>query len=108
MGEQNTYGALAGRAPAGPVTFARVSTDDRAGRIRAYVAEGRLTDDPLATFGSCAVAEVAGLQKLLRYICQQGFEHHVAINLSQCAWAVGEAFGNYLGWETWLHGQQND
>ena len=29
LGEQNTYGALAGRTPSGPVTFARVSTDDR-------------------------------------------------------------------------------
>ena len=32
LGEQNTYGALAGRTPSGPVTFARISTDDRNGR----------------------------------------------------------------------------
>ena len=47
LGEENTYGALAGRTPAGPVTFARISTDDRNGRIAAYVGEGRFTDDPL-------------------------------------------------------------
>ena len=29
LGEENTYGALAGRTPAGPVTFGRVTTDDR-------------------------------------------------------------------------------
>ena len=27
LGEENTYGAVAGRTPAGPVTFARISTD---------------------------------------------------------------------------------
>ena len=47
LGEQNTYGALAGRTPSGPVTFGRISTDDRHGRIAAYVGEGRFTDDPL-------------------------------------------------------------
>ena len=56
-----TYGALAGRTPSGPVTFARVSTDDRAGRIAAYVGEGRFTDDPLKTFGTRAVVEVPGV-----------------------------------------------
>src|SRR5512134_3576997 len=41
LGEQNTFGALAGRTPGGgPVTFARVSTDDRNGRIMAYVGRG--------------------------------------------------------------------
>ncbi|RIK41344.1 MAG: fucose isomerase, partial [Chloroflexi bacterium] len=34
LGEENTYGAMAGRTPAGPVTFARVSTDDVHGAIR--------------------------------------------------------------------------
>ena len=58
LGEQNTYGALAGRTPQGPVTFGRVSTDDREGCIRAYVGEGQFTDDPLATFGTRAVVQV--------------------------------------------------
>ena len=40
LGEQNTWGALAGRTPIGPVTFGRLSTDDRNGRIAAYVGEG--------------------------------------------------------------------
>jgi L-fucose isomerase-like protein len=37
LGEENTYGALSGRTPAGPLTFGRVSTDDQTGRIRGYV-----------------------------------------------------------------------
>lgn len=59
LGEENTYGALAGRTPGGgPVTFARVSTDDRHGKIVSYVGEGWLTGDPLETFGTKAVVEV--------------------------------------------------
>ena len=41
-------------------------------------AAGRFTDDPLETFGGAGVVEIPGLQKLLRYICENGFEHHVA------------------------------
>src|SRR5580700_61632 len=61
LGEANTVGALAGRTPAGPVTFGRVSTDDLTGRIRAYVGDGRFTDDPLDTFGTKAVVKVPRL-----------------------------------------------
>ncbi len=106
LGVENTYGALEGRAPAGPVTFARISTDERAGLVRAYVGEGKLTDDPLLTFGSRAVVEVPNLQQLMRHICKKGFEHHVAINPSECADALSEAFDNYLGWETYRHSPQ--
>ena len=58
LGEENTVGALAGRTPAGPVTFGRVSTDDLSGKIRAYVGNGLFTDDPLDTFGTKAVVKV--------------------------------------------------
>ena len=66
LGEENTWGAINGRTPAGPCTFARIATDDPQGRIRAYVGEGRFTDDPLDTFGCRAVVEVPGLQGLMR------------------------------------------
>jgi L-fucose isomerase-like protein len=103
LGTEKTYGTLSGRAVAGPVTFARVTTDDRHGRIRTYVGEGRLTDDPLDTFGSRAVAEIPGLQGLLRYVCKNGFEHHAAMNPSQCAGVLAEAFETYMGWEVYYH-----
>jgi hypothetical protein len=41
---------------------------------------------------------------LLRYVCQQGFEHHVVMTQSKSAAALVEAFGNYLGWDTHFHG----
>ncbi len=103
LGERNTYGAVAGRVPPGPVTFARITTDDVKGEIRTYVGEGEFTADPLDTFGSRAVVHVSGLQKLMQYICKSGFEHHAAMNGSLSAEILEEAFGNYLGWNIYRH-----
>jgi L-fucose isomerase-like protein len=103
LGEQNTYGAVAGRVPAGQVTFSRITTDDLNGLVRAYVGEGELTDDPLDTFGSRAVVHVPNLQKVLQYICKNGFEHHVAMTGSHVADIVAEAFDNYFGWDVYHH-----
>jgi L-fucose isomerase-like protein len=104
LGIEETYGALDGRSPAGPLTFGRITTHDEGGVIRAYVGEGQLTDDPLETFGTRAVAVVPRLEQLMHYVCKHGFEHHVAITRSQSAAALEEAFSNYLGWETYRHG----
>jgi L-fucose isomerase-like protein len=62
-----------------------------------------LTDDPLKTFGGYGVVQVPNLQGLLHYICEHGFEHHVAVNLSQTADAVNEAMQKYLGWDVYFH-----
>ncbi len=103
LGLGNTYGALEGRAPAAPLTFGRLTTIDTTGCIRAYVGEGELTNDPLDTFGNRAVARIPKLQELMRYICRQGFEHHVAMTCSKTAPVLAEALGNYLGWEVYQH-----
>jgi L-fucose isomerase-like protein len=103
LGVENTYGTVVGRTPAGPVTFARVSTDDMLGMIRTYVGEGNFTNDPLDTFGSRAVVEVPGLQRLMKYICKNGFEHHVAMSASLCADTLAEAFETYFGWDVYHH-----
>ena len=71
--------------------------------IRAYVGEGELTDDPLDTFGGRGVVEIPNFQDLLRFICDNGYEHHVAVNRSQVAAAVNEALGKYLGWDVYYH-----
>jgi L-fucose isomerase-like protein len=103
VGKENTYGTIVGRIRPEPFTFCRVSTDDFSGKIAAYVGQGNLTDDPLQTFGGFGVAHIPGLQKLLAHLCAQGFEHHVAINLSQTAAAIAEAFEKYLGWSVYYH-----
>lgn len=103
VGKENTYGTIVGRVKAAGFTYLRVSTDDAAGKIRAYIGEGELTNDPLKTFGGYGVVRIPNFQKLLRYICQNGFEHHVAINPTRISAGVKEALGNYLGWDIYLH-----
>lgn len=98
-----TYGALDGRTPAGPLTYARLMTDDVLGVVRAYVGEGRLTDDELVTFGTRAVAHVPNLQELMHFICKNGFEHHVVMNASRTSSILAEAFETYLGWDVYYH-----
>jgi L-fucose isomerase-like protein len=103
VGKLNTFGTCVGRVKAGPMTFARFSTDDLTGRIRGYLGEGEFTGDPLDTFGGAGVVRIARMQELLRYICDNGFEHHVAANLSSCAGAVYEAVTRYMGWDVYWH-----
>jgi L-fucose isomerase-like protein len=103
VGKENTHGTLDGTVKAGDMSFARFSTLDLEGRIAGYVGQGRFTDDPLTTFGGAGVCEIPNLQKLLHYICENGFEHHVAANFSHTADAVYEAASKYLGWHMHRH-----
>ena len=106
VGKENTYGTIVGRLKSGPVTYCRVSTDDFNGQVSVYLGEGELTSDQVKTFGGYGVIHIPHFQKLLRYICENGFEHHVAVNLSSSAAAVKEAMGNYLGWNIYHHGAE--
>ena len=85
-----------------------ITTADTEGKIRAYVGEGLLTNDELKTFGNRAVANVPKLQKLMRHVCSQGFEHHVVMTQSHSAAILKEAFSNYFGWEVYEHEAPND
>lgn len=103
VGVENTFGALDGRTPAMPLTYGRISTDDPQGIIKAYIGEGDLTNDPLETFGNRAVAKIPNLQDLMKYICKNGFEHHVVMNASKTGEILEEALGNYMGWQVYKH-----
>ncbi|MGA2039349.1 MAG: L-fucose/L-arabinose isomerase family protein [Bryobacteraceae bacterium] len=103
VGRDNTYGTCVGLVKPGPMSYARFSTIDHEGIIAGYVGEGEFTDDSLDTFGGAGVVRIPHLQKLLRYICENGFEHHVAANLASVAPAVHEATANYLGWSVISH-----
>ncbi len=103
VGKENTYGTCVGLVKPGPMSFARFSTNDREGAIHGYVGEGEFTDDPLDTFGGAGVVRIPKLQELLRYICERGFEHHVAANLAPVGAAVHEAATRYLGWKVYQH-----
>jgi L-fucose isomerase-like protein len=103
VGRDNSYGTCAGRIKPGPMTYARFSTDDFSGAVTGYVGEGVFTDDPIDTFGGFGVVKINGMQELLHYICENGFEHHTAANLSSVAAIVHEATTNYLDWDIYWH-----
>lgn len=92
-------------------TDLRISSADRQvlrrlaarGAIRVYLGEGQLTDDPLDTFGGFGVIEIPDFQGLLKHICENGYEHDVAMNRSQVAAAVNEALAKNMGWEVYYH-----
>ena len=103
VGKDNTFGTCVGRVKSGPMSFARFSTNDRAGKISGYVGEGEFTNDSLQTFGGAGVVRIPEMQKLLRYICENGFEHHVAANFSTTAGMVYEGTTKYLNWDVHYH-----
>jgi L-fucose isomerase-like protein len=103
VGKLNTFGTCVGRVKSGAMTFARFSTNDRKGTICGYTGEGQFTDDPLKTFGGAGVVQIQHMQDLLRYICENGFEHHVAANFATVADMVQEATTKYLGWDVKRH-----
>lgn len=103
--KEQTYGTCYGTIPEGPVTLSRLATDDTMGRIVAYIAEGEITRDRVETFGGIGIVKVEDLQELLAFLCENGFEHHVAINLSHVGEILAEAFDKYLGFDTYWHNE---
>jgi len=103
VSKEKAYGTCYGIIPPGEVTLARLSTNDEEGNLISYIAEGEITSDRVNTFGGVGVAKIEDLQSLLSYICTNGFEHHVAISLSQSGDILSEAFENYLGIEAYYH-----
>ena len=83
--------------------FMKVSTDDFAGKIRMYMGEATVTDDQFNMPGGIGVLKIGNLQKLLDYICMNGYEHHVAFNYSRNTSVFTEACGKYLGWDVYNH-----
>ncbi|RPI43665.1 MAG: fucose isomerase [Bacteroidetes bacterium] len=103
LGQENTFGAVKGKVAPGDMTFFRISTDDPKGIIRSYLGEGEITDDPYGMDGGIAVCRVPNLQALMKFVCRNGFEHHVGMVRGHVADILEEAIGNYLGWDLYKH-----
>lgn len=106
LGSENTFGAVKGKVAPGDMTYYRISTDDRKGIIKSYLGQGVFTKDPYPMDGGIAVCKIPNLQRLMKYICKNGFEHHVAMVRGHVAEIVEEATGNYLGWDIYHHKQE--
>lgn len=103
VGAEKCFGAVKGKVQPGPMTYFRLSTDDRRGVIKTYVGEGDFTSDPFGMDGGIAVTEVPRLRDLLTVISRNGFEHHVAMVRGHHAAVVDEAVSRYLGWQHYTH-----
>ncbi len=103
LGQEDTFGAVKGKVAPGKMTYFRISTDDTKGVIKAYLGEGKITDDPYGMDGGIAVCEIPNLQTLMKFMCKNGFEHHVGMVRGHVADILEEAIGNYLGWEVYKH-----
>lgn len=103
LGHEDTFGAVKGKVVAGKMTYFRLSTDDTKGTIKAYSGEGTITDDPYGMDGGIAVCAIPNLQNLMKYMCKNGFEHHVAMVRGHVSGILEEAIGNYMGWDLYIH-----
>ena len=103
LGKFNTFGAVYGKVTKGDFTFFRISTDDTKGVIKAYLGTGEITDDPYGMDGCIAVTKVDNLQILMKHICKNGFEHHVAMVRNDVKNILNEAIEGYLGWNLYVH-----
>lgn len=104
IGREKCFGAVKGKVKPGPMTYFRLSTDDRRGMVKCYLGQGEFTDHPFAMDGGIAVSRVPELRKLMRFVTQNGFEHHVAMVRGHHADVVNEAVTRYLGWPMYHHG----
>ena len=103
LGKVNTFGAVYSKVTKGDFTFFRISTDDTKGTIKAYLGTGEITDDPYGMDGCIAVTKVDNLQILMKHICRNGFEHHVAMVRNDVKDILNEAIEGYLGWNLYVH-----
>ncbi len=103
LGQEDTFGAVKGKVAPGDMTYFRISTDDPKGIVKSYLGEGVITDDPYGMDGGIAICKIPNLQGLMKYMCKNGFEHHVGMVRGHVADILEEAIGNYLGWEIYKH-----
>lgn len=99
VGEGNAYGPVEGRIQPMPFTFGSCMTEE--GSIKAYLGEGKFTEDgiPDDYFGCGGVAEIEGLQDVLQTIGYQGHRHHVSVTPDHIMEPVVEAFTRYLDYD---------
>jgi len=103
LGADKCFGACKGQAAPGPMTYAKITTDDRRGVLKLYTGEGEFTPESLPTKGGLAACHVPGLQDLMRHVAKNGYEHHVCFVRGHYAAALAEAFEVYLGAEVYYH-----
>lgn len=99
FGEGSGVGVNKGEMLTDTITFGSVRTEN--GKIKAFVADARFTDDEIAPefFGSGKVIEKEGIYDLSNYMAKNGYKHHLCITYNDYKACIKEAFETYLGFE---------
>lgn len=102
LGSGKSYGCNQGRIRPMDFTFGSLMTDE--GKIKAYLGQGRITDDPIPAnfFGVAGVAEIDHLQDVLLHVVHSGQRHHVSITPGCVQEPLREAMSKYLDFEVSL------
>ena len=95
----------AGRARAGRADDAMRASRPMTGRAGSGPMSARASSPTIRSRPSAAGrwSRCPACKQLMRYICKNGFEHHVAMNASHTAAILAEAFETYLGWNVYCH-----
>ncbi len=95
-GEGTGVGIVNGKVKSGKVTVASTKTED--GKIYGFSTDGKLTEDEFDKefFGVGVVFEGNNLENIFRYMCENGYKHHVAIAQGEWSGCVREALAKYL------------
>lgn len=101
--KETAFGSIFGALKTQKVTYCRVTTNDCNGSLKAYYGEGNILNEKVKTFGGYGIAKIPEFQKLMKYICNNGFEHHVAVTQGSFGKAIDEAFNVYLGYDNYYH-----
>lgn len=98
FGEGSGVGINKAKIAKNRVTVGSFKTED--GEMCSFVTEGDLTDDFVGEgfFGCGVVFKKDNIEKMLEYMCRNGYRHHVAITKGNWGDAVREAFETYLGY----------
>ncbi|HUW31826.1 MAG TPA: hypothetical protein VM223_09460 [Planctomycetota bacterium] len=104
VGPGRAFGCNTGRIAPTEMTYGSMLTAD--GRLKFYLGQGRITDDPIPAdfFGCAGVAEIDNLQCVLQQVGYMGHRHHVSLTPGHVAAPVAEAFTKYLGYDTAMMG----
>jgi len=99
VGEGRSFGCNEGRLMPMDFTFTSLMTE--AGRVKMYLGEAKITDDPIPPdfFGVAGVAHIPHLQDVLLHIGLHGHRHHVSITPGRVQRPLKEALGHYLDFD---------
>jgi len=99
VGREKAMGVVEFVMQDGPVTLCR-ATQDNAGCFKVALAQGAVEPNVAQTFGAYGWVRIPNFQRFYRGVLVRHFPHHVGMNRSTVGNVLWEAFGNYLGFQT--------